>query len=63
MEEVIDLEFKFELGDYVYMQYTTFITLDVIVSRLILCVWKALRFRVLLLEGRDGQTWKDHVHN
>jgi hypothetical protein len=29
----------------------------------ILCVQKVLLSRVLLLEGQDGQTWKDHVHN
>jgi hypothetical protein len=29
----------------------------------ILCVQKVLPSRVLLLEGQDGQTWKDHVHN
>jgi len=34
-------------------------TLDVIACHLILCVRKALHFK----EGRDGQTWKDHVHN
>jgi hypothetical protein len=27
----------------------------------ILCVQKVLHARVLLLEGQDGQTWKDHV--
>ncbi len=25
------------------------------------CVW--LHFKILLLEGQDGQTWKDHVCN
>jgi hypothetical protein len=29
----------------------------------ILCVQKVLLSRVLLLEGQDGQAWKDHVHN
>lgn len=29
----------------------------------ILCVQKVLPSRLLLLEGQDGQTWKDHVHN
>jgi hypothetical protein len=26
-------------------------------------MWKVLPLGVLLLKGRDGQTWKDHVHN
>jgi hypothetical protein len=26
-------------------------------------VQKVLPSRILLLKGRDGQTWKDHVHN
>jgi len=34
----------------------------VIVGRVILCVQNVLLFEVLLLEGQDGQTWKDHVH-
>jgi len=29
----------------------------------ILCVQNVLPSRVLLLEGQDGQTCKDHVHN
>jgi hypothetical protein len=29
----------------------------------ILCVQKVLPSRVLLLEGQDGQTRNDHVHN
>jgi hypothetical protein len=37
--------------------------LDVIVGCVILRMWKVLPFRVLLLEGQDGQTWKDHVRN
>jgi len=35
----------------------------VIVGCVILHVWKFLPFIVLLLEGQDGQTWKDHVRN
>jgi hypothetical protein len=54
---------RFEQGDYVYLQHITLTILDVIVGCVILCVWKVLPFGVLLLEGRDGQTWKDHVHN
>jgi hypothetical protein len=45
------------------MQHTTLITLDVIIGHVILCVQKVVPFRVLLLEGQDGRTWKDHVHN
>ncbi len=30
---------------------------------MILRVWKVLPFGILLLEVRDGQTWKDHVRN
>ncbi len=36
--------------------------LDVTTRRVIIHVRKVLPFGVLL-EGRDGQTWKDHVHN
>jgi hypothetical protein len=45
------------------MQQTTPTTLDVTSGRLILHVRKALHFKVLLLKGQDGQTWKDHVRN
>jgi len=38
-------------------------TLDVTIGHVILHVQKVLPFGVLLLEGRDGQTWKDHVYN
>jgi hypothetical protein len=38
-------------------------TLDVNASRVILHVRKVLPSGMLLLEGQDGQTWKDHVHN
>ncbi len=34
-----------------------------ITIRVILHVRKVLPSRVLLLEGQDGQTWKDHVPN
>ena len=53
----------YESGDYVYLQQTTPMTLDVIASRIILRVQAILQSRMLLLEGRDGQVWKDHVHN
>ncbi len=39
------------------------ITLDVIVECVILRVRKVLPFKVLLLEGQNGQTWRDHVCN
>jgi hypothetical protein len=26
------------------------------------CVWKLLSSKMLLLEGQNGQTWKDHMH-
>ncbi len=32
-------------------------------KHVIICVQKVLPSGVLLLEGRDGQTWKDHVCN
>jgi hypothetical protein len=35
----------------------------VTVGCVILCVHKVLLSKVLLLEGRDGHTWKDHVRN
>jgi len=35
----------------------------VIAGHVILCVQKVLSFKMLLLEGWAGQTWKDHVHN
>jgi hypothetical protein len=54
---------RFELGDYVYMQHTTPTTLDVTIGHVILRVQKVLPFEILLLEGQDGQTWKDHVCN
>jgi hypothetical protein len=37
--------------------------LDVTIGRVILHVQKVLLFGLLLLEGQDGQTWKDHVPN
>ncbi len=52
-----------ELGDYVYLQQTTPTTLDVTTDRVILHVQKVLPFEIFLLEGQDGQTWKDHVCN
>jgi len=38
-------------------------TLDVITNHVILHVQKVLPFGILLLEGWNGQTWKNHVHN
>jgi len=52
VDEVINLRFVgFEPRDYVYLQQITPTTLDVIISRVILCVQKVLPFEVLLLEG------------
>jgi hypothetical protein len=34
--------YKFELGDYVYLQWTTLITLNVITKHVIMCVQKVL---------------------
>ncbi len=45
---------RFELEDYVYLQYTTPTTLDVIVVRVIFLVNKVLPYGVLFLEGWDG---------
>jgi hypothetical protein len=41
------------------LQQTTLITLNVITT--ILCVWKVLTFRELLLKGWNGQTWKAYM--
>jgi hypothetical protein len=35
----------------------------VIEGHVILCVCKVLPFEMLLLEGQNGHTWKDHMHN
>lgn len=43
------------MGDYVYPQQITPITLDVIVRRIVLRVQKVLLSKVLLLKGQDGQ--------
>jgi cbb3-type cytochrome oxidase cytochrome c subunit len=51
------------VGNYVYLQQTASTTLDVIAGRTILRVREVLASRVLMLEGRDGVVWKDHVHN
>jgi hypothetical protein len=37
--------------------------LDVIAGHVILCSQKVLPFEISLLEGGDGQTWKDNVYN
>lgn len=51
----------YEPGDYIYLQQTTPTTLDVTAGRIILRVRAVLPSGVLLLEGRDGLVWKDHV--
>jgi hypothetical protein len=51
------------VGDYVYLQQITPTTLDVMTSRTILQVQEVLASEVLMLEGRDGVVWKDHVCN
>ncbi|BBN02223.1 hypothetical protein Mp_2g13720 [Marchantia polymorpha subsp. ruderalis] len=54
---------RFHVGDYVYLQQTAPTTLDVTAGRTILRVREVLPYGVLLLEGRDGVVWKDHVRN
>jgi hypothetical protein len=54
---------RFHVGDYVYLQQTAPTTLDVTVGHTILRMREVLAFGVLMLEGRDGVVWKDHVHN
>jgi hypothetical protein len=54
---------RFHVGDYVYLQQTTLTTLDVMAGCTILRVQQVLASGVLMLEGRDGVVWKDHVHN
>jgi hypothetical protein len=54
---------RFHVGDYVYLQQTSPTMLDVTAGRTILRMRKVLAFGVLMLEGRDGVVWKDHVHN
>ncbi|CAM6093577.1 unnamed protein product [Calypogeia fissa] len=54
---------RFYVGDYVYLQQTAPTTLDVTVGRTILWVREVLSSGVLVLEGRDGVIWKDHVCN
>jgi hypothetical protein len=51
------------VGDYVYLQYTTLKTLDIMAGRIILQMREVLASRVLILEGCDGVVWKDHVRN
>ncbi len=51
------------MEDYVYLQQTAPMTLDVMGGRTILRVRKVLASGVLMLEGRDGVVWKDHVRN
>jgi PHD-finger len=54
---------RFHPGDYVYLQQTAPTTLDVTAGRIILRVRRVLPSGVLVLEGRDGMEWKDHVRN
>ena len=54
---------RFHVGDYVYLQQTAPTTLDVTAGRTILRVREVLSSGVLMLEGRDGVVWKDHVRN
>jgi hypothetical protein len=54
---------RFHVGDYVYLQQTAPMTLDVTVGRTILRVREVLTSGVLMLEGRDGVVWKDHASN
>jgi hypothetical protein len=54
---------KLHLGDCMYLHKTTLIMLNLIMEHVILHVWKVLLFKVLLVEDKDGQTWKNHVHS
>ncbi|CAM6087474.1 unnamed protein product [Calypogeia fissa] len=54
---------RFHVGDYVYLQQAAPTTLDVTAGRTILRVREVLSFGVLMLEGRNGVVWKDHVRN
>lgn len=54
---------RFNPGDYVSLQQTASTTLDVTAGRTILRVREVLPSGVLILEGRDGMIWKDHVRN
>ncbi|CAM6086019.1 unnamed protein product [Calypogeia fissa] len=54
---------RFHVGDYVYLQQAAPTTLDVTAGRTILRVREVLSSGVLMLEGRDGVVWKDHVRN
>ncbi|BBN10953.1 hypothetical protein Mp_5g07880 [Marchantia polymorpha subsp. ruderalis] len=54
---------RFHVEDYVYLQQTAPTTLNVMAGRRILRVREVLPSRVLLLEGREGVVWKDHVRN
>jgi hypothetical protein len=54
---------RFSPGDFVYLQQTAPTTLDVTAGRSILRVREVLPSGVLMLEGRDGMVWKDHVRN
>jgi hypothetical protein len=54
---------RFHVGDYVYLQQTAPTTLDVTIGHTILRVREVLASGFLMLEGRDGVVWKDHVHN
>ncbi|BBM99042.1 hypothetical protein Mp_1g18210 [Marchantia polymorpha subsp. ruderalis] len=54
---------RFRVGDYVYLQQTAPTTLDVTAGRIILRVREVLPSGVLMLQGRDGVVWKDHVRN
>ncbi len=51
---------KFKLRDYVYLQQIMQTILDDF-SMCFFCVQILLPFGMLLLQGREGQTWKDHV--
>lgn len=45
------------------MQQTPPTMLDMIAIHYFACVKGTKPFEVLLLEGQDGQTWKDHMQN
>ncbi len=46
-----------------YLHKTTLIMLNVIMEHVILHLRMVLLLKMLLVQDKDGQTWKDHVHN
>lgn len=53
----------FQVGDYVYLQHEALTTMDIKVRCTIFQIKNVLLSDVLLLEGKDGQEWKDNPNN